>query len=74
MPPGISITAGYANDEMDRLIDVAQTSVDPSQRVEAFAGIQQLIFDDIPILPMYERGLTYVVHLDLRDETPCSGP
>lgn len=57
----------YANDEMDRLIDVAQTSVDPSQRVEAFAGIQQLIFDDIPILPMYERGLTYVVHPDLRD-------
>jgi len=57
----------YASEEMDRLIDVAQTSVDPTQRVEAFAGIQQLIFDDIPMLPMYERGMTYVVHPDLRD-------
>ena len=57
----------YASEEMDRLIDVAQTSVYPTQRVEAFAGIQQLIFDDIPMLPMYERGMTYVVHPDLRD-------
>jgi oligopeptide transport system substrate-binding protein len=57
----------YNNPEMDRLIEIAQQSVDPPTRMEAFAGIQQLAFDDVVLLPMYERGVTYVVHPQLKD-------
>ncbi|HCD26580.1 MAG TPA: hypothetical protein DER02_03610 [Gammaproteobacteria bacterium] len=56
----------YASPEMDRLIAVAQNASTPQSRMEAFAGIQQLIIDDAVILPMYERGLTYVLHPKLK--------
>ncbi|MEM9621637.1 MAG: peptide ABC transporter substrate-binding protein [Pseudomonadota bacterium] len=58
---------GYASDELDRLVAIAQSSVDTEERMRAFAGIQQIIFDDVVILPMYERGVTYVVHPDLHN-------
>ncbi len=57
----------YASDEMDALIIRAQESVVPRERMEAFAAIQQLAFDDVVLLPMYERGVTYVLHPQLRD-------
>ena len=57
----------YNNPEMDRLIAVAQESVDPKTRMEAFADIQQLAFDDAVLLPMYERGVTYVLHPQLKN-------
>ena len=52
---------------MDRLVAVAQESVDPNTRMQAFADIQQLAFDDVILLPMYERGNTYVVHPQLKN-------
>jgi oligopeptide transport system substrate-binding protein len=57
----------YNNPQMDHFIEVAQQSVDPQTRMEAFAGIQKLAFDDVVLLPMYERGVTYVVHPQLKD-------
>ncbi len=57
----------YANAELDRLVAVAQTSVDQTERMQAFAGIQQIMFDDAVILPMYERGVTYVVNPHLHN-------
>ena len=56
----------YASEEMDALVKTAQTSLDPNIRMQAFADIQQLIFDDAVILPMYERGQTYVLHPRLK--------
>ena len=52
----------YNNPEMDRLIEVSQNTVDQTIRMEAFAGIQNIAFEDVVLLPMYERGVTYVVH------------
>ncbi len=57
----------YVNKELDRLVAIAQSSVDPEERMQAFAGIQQIVFDDAVILPMYERGVTYVVHPHLHN-------
>ena len=56
----------YASDEVDRLIAIAQSSTDQSERMAAFGGIQQILFDEAVILPMYERGVTYVVHPELK--------
>ena len=57
----------YASREMDNAIEIAQSSTDPNDRVKAFNSIQQIIFDDAVILPMYERGLTYVIHPQLKN-------
>jgi len=57
----------YNNPEMDRLIEVVQNSVDQPTRMKTFAGIQQIVFDDVVILPMYERGITYVLHPQLKN-------
>jgi oligopeptide transport system substrate-binding protein len=57
----------YANPELDRLVEQAQNSVVPVERMEAFAGIQQITFEDVVLLPMYERGVTYVVHPRLKN-------
>ncbi len=57
----------YASAEMDALIQQAQESVVQRERMEAFAAIQKLAFDDVVLLPMYERGITYVLHPQLKD-------
>ena len=51
----------YASDEMDALIRIAQSELDPVRRMEAFAQIQDLVHEDVVIVPMYERGWSYVV-------------
>ena len=57
----------YANREMDNAIEIAQSSTDPKDRIKAFDAIQQIIFDEAVILPLYERGLTYVIHPQLKN-------
>ena len=51
----------YASPEMDALIRIAQSELDPVRRMEAFAEIQDLVQEDVVIVPMYERGWSYVV-------------
>jgi oligopeptide transport system substrate-binding protein len=50
----------YDNPELDRWVSVAQGSLDPSVRMQAFAEIQRIIYEDAVILPHYERGVVYV--------------
>jgi len=56
----------YQNPELDRLVRLAQTSQDPQERMDAFGAIQQLVFDEVVIIPNYERGITYVTHPQMR--------
>ncbi|MCZ6886993.1 MAG: peptide ABC transporter substrate-binding protein [Gammaproteobacteria bacterium] len=50
----------YDNPELDRWVRVAQASLDPRTRMDAFAEIQRIIIDDVVILPNYERGVVFV--------------
>ena len=50
----------YANPELDRWVGIAQGSLDPKVRMDAFAEIQRIIYEDAVILPHYERGVVYV--------------
>ena len=52
---------------MDNAIEIAQSARDPKRRMEAFNIIQNTIFEDAVILPMYERGSTYVIHPQLKN-------
>jgi len=51
----------YSSSRYDELVRIAQTSLDPKTRMDAFGDMQQLIYDDAVIIPLYERGWSYVV-------------
>lgn len=50
----------YKSDELDHWVHVAQQSLDPRTRMDAFGRIQQILFDDVVIIMNYERGVLYV--------------
>lgn len=56
----------FESAELDRQVRIAQDSLDPVERTAAFGAIQQLIFDEVVIVPEYERGFVYVTDPRLR--------
>jgi oligopeptide transport system substrate-binding protein len=50
----------YSNPELDRHIRIAQSSLDPRTRMDAFGEIQRILIEDVVHLPNYERGNVYV--------------
>ena len=56
----------YQSEQMDDLVRVAQSELDPVKRMDAFGSIQKLIYDDAVIVPMYERGVSFVVDSRLK--------
>ena len=50
----------YVNPELDAWVEVAQSSLVPEERMQAFDEIQKIIYDDAVILPNYERGSVFV--------------
>ncbi len=57
----------YNSPELDDLIIRVQNSVVKKERMDLFGEIQQHVFDQAVMLPMYERGVTFVVHPQLKD-------
>jgi oligopeptide transport system substrate-binding protein len=55
----------YSNPELDRQVRIAQGTIDPKTRMDAFGEIQRIVYDDAVILPNYERGYVYVIHPEL---------
>lgn len=55
----------YKSDRYDALILKAQSTTDQSFRNRIFGQIQQLIYDEVVVLPQYERGYIYVLHSDI---------
>lgn len=43
---------GYANPEMDAVLEAAAVEIDPGRRREQFARFQQIAMRDLPILPL----------------------
>ncbi|MCZ6659504.1 MAG: peptide ABC transporter substrate-binding protein, partial [Gammaproteobacteria bacterium] len=52
----------YDNPDYDRFVRIAQRSVDPKVRMDAFAELQRIIYEDAVIIVNYERGVAYVTH------------
>ena len=50
----------YSNPEYDRLVRIAQGSLDRTVRMEAFNAMQHIIHDDAVLIINYERGQAYV--------------
>lgn len=56
----------YSNPDLDACVQVAQNSVEPEKRVDAFDCIQRELLDDHGIIPTYERGQIFVIHPAVR--------
>jgi oligopeptide transport system substrate-binding protein len=56
----------YASDALDAQVRIAQSSLDTEERMRAFGEIQRLIYEDVVIIPNYERGYVYVTDPRLR--------
>jgi oligopeptide transport system substrate-binding protein len=50
----------YNSAGLDRQVRIAQGSLDPKTRMDAFGEIQRILIEDAVILPNYERGIVFV--------------
>jgi len=49
----------YLSAELDAQVRIAQSSLDPKLRMDAFGAIQQILHDDAAFIGNYERGLVF---------------
>lgn len=66
---GVSNTnaSGYANPEMDRIIESVRTEIDPARRVALYAAWQRLAMEDLPVIPLIELHYATVYARDVAD-------
>ena len=56
----------YNNPELDAQVHRAQDSLDPQERLAAFAAIQKIEYDEAVIIPNYQQGKVFVEDPRLR--------
>ncbi|MEO1190336.1 MAG: peptide ABC transporter substrate-binding protein [Pseudomonadota bacterium] len=61
---------GYANPEMDWLIDAWEVALDPEERKVIAGDLQRLYMTDLPVLPLYWRSTAFVLPLWLTNVKP----
>ncbi|MBD3646902.1 MAG: peptide ABC transporter substrate-binding protein, partial [Pseudomonadales bacterium] len=54
----------YNNPEYDKW--VAMNSTDPQVRMDAMGKLQQIVHEDVVIIPQYEQGVIYLMHPKLK--------
>jgi oligopeptide transport system substrate-binding protein len=56
----------YDNPEYDRWLEILQSSAVVQTRMAAAAQLQDIIVNDVPVIPMAETGSAYLQHPKLR--------
>lgn len=56
----------YDNPEYDRQVRILQRETNQRRRMEAAAKLQDMLIEEVPVLPMAETGSAYVQHDRLR--------
>ena len=62
---------GYVNEEVGRLLDEAERTVDRNARAELYREAQAIIHEDIPVLYMYDISNTYTWSKDIQGVDLC---
>jgi peptide/nickel transport system substrate-binding protein len=60
LPTAQNNYSNYSNPEVDRLIELAETTIDKKAQLDALTKAQKLIVEDLPAIPVIE---TYVVRI-----------
>jgi peptide/nickel transport system substrate-binding protein len=61
---------GYANPEVDQLIDDMERELDEAKRARMWQRLQGIYADDLPALPLYWRAQAHVLPTWLKGVTP----
>lgn len=51
---------GYSDPKYDRLLDITHHTADAETRMHAFGQMQELLYEDVPIIPTHELAWIYV--------------
>jgi ABC-type transport system substrate-binding protein len=62
---GSWLGTGYSNPDMDKLIAQARSTVDPTQRAQLYAQIQQIMVTDAPLVPVFQAPAWAVTRPDV---------
>jgi peptide/nickel transport system substrate-binding protein len=61
----------YSNPEMDRLIDASATTVQKEERAKLFNGIQEILHDELPVVPIVCPTSTIAVNKRVKGVRHC---
>tara|TARA_E500000331_G_scaffold138353_2_gene135142 strand:+ start:72793 stop:74484 length:1692 start_codon:yes stop_codon:yes gene_type:complete len=50
----------FFNEEYDKYVRISQTSLNKEERMQAFAKQQEILINEVALIPNYERGVVYV--------------
>lgn len=56
----------FSHPRYDELMNITHQTADPEIRMDAFAQMQQILFDEVPIIPTIESAWVYVQDRQLR--------
>ena len=65
---------GYANPELDQLLDLAGGSLERRRRAELYARAQRIMMEDLPILPLFEARYFTLFNRRVQDHATPDGP
>ncbi len=53
--------ANWSNEEYDKNVKIAKTSMDPKERMEAMHKAEEILMDEMPIIPVYFYTMPFTV-------------
>ena len=59
--------SSWGDPEYDRLVDIASTSSNNKERMEAMAKAEQIMLKGLPVVPLYYTVSNWLVNKDLKD-------
>ena len=64
--------AQYVNPKMDKLLDAAKREIDPEKRKELYKEVSDIIYEDVPVIPVYYTNNTVAATNDVEGVEPTS--
>ena len=52
---------GYANPELDRLLQEAKACFDPAKRIQLYNQVQQIIYDENPVIVLFHKSMVTAI-------------
>ncbi len=53
--------SGYANPQVDRLLDAAESSADAAARIRGYRDVEAILLRELPVIPLYSGVAHYLV-------------
>lgn len=66
--PGLNL-AVYSNKDADKILEEAQTLIDPAPRAEKYKQFQELVIEDVPAVFLYSPFYLYAINNKIKDIT-----